>query len=331
FYISRKDYLRYADYFNENSLLISKKGLYYFFDKLRFRFGLICGALMFLFLCVTLSDVVFDIKIDGNMSISDDQIKARLSDYGIKYGCRAKDIDVHKVANTFLKQYSDVGWISVNFRGNIAYIELDERKSVQKDGDYSPTDLVAACDGQIDSIEILSGLRNVEVGQTVSAGDILASGNFVTETGAVLKMRSRGHVYAHVSNTFNIILPYNEPTDIQKSSVFARDLQIFGFHFSLGDKSGYDFSKRDQLYVFGKFLPCFMTTFYKNDTDYVYRKYSEEQLLKRANIELANAIEKKVFGKISEKITDYEFSDYGLLLRCRIESIEDIAKEVPST
>ena len=100
-----------------------------------------------------------------------------------------------------------------------------------------PANLVARCDGVITLPLVFEGECQVEIGDTVRAGQILASGVLNSEVEGVRLTRAAGEVLVRTTRTYRIFVPfaYKEQvyTGKERSALvlhfFGKDRNIFNF------------------------------------------------------------------------------------------------------
>lgn len=163
--------------------IIKKRGLFVAIRPFRKRWGLWMGLAVFIGIIFFCSGFVWQIEVEGCEETSYTQILADLDRLGLKIGCR-NTIDVGKIENKYLLGNEKLSWMSINIRGTTAYVEVKEQGAPPKMIDTSvPTNVYAARDGIILSIQDYNGIRCVQVGQAVSAGDLLVSGDWTDQYG----------------------------------------------------------------------------------------------------------------------------------------------------
>lgn len=97
----------------------------------------------------------------------------------------------------------EVSWLSVNISGCSAIIDVREGvgKTVKKDD--SPCDIVAAEDGQIQTLEVFGGTAVQEQNSAVLKGDTVISGIVENRDGGMSLRRASGYVTALTKHAFS--------------------------------------------------------------------------------------------------------------------------------
>jgi similar to stage IV sporulation protein len=124
------------------------------------------------------ADTVWDIRISGNGSLSEQSVLLQLESAGVGVGKRWSRIDKGESEATLLSASPDIGWVNINRRGSVAYVEIIE-KSAFGAGDVAEqrySNVIAERDCVIEKISVRSGCAAVKVGDTVKKGDVLIIG-----------------------------------------------------------------------------------------------------------------------------------------------------------
>ena len=108
---------------------------------------------------------------------------------GLFPGARKSAVSTSAVEAAILQDHPDLIWAYVHFQGTLAVIEVVEKTRPESVG---PGDVVAAKDGLVKSVLVLSGVPTVESGATVKKGDILIAG-----TPGDARKGARGNVVAN--------------------------------------------------------------------------------------------------------------------------------------
>ena len=201
-----------------SSLSVEKKGMPFLLYRYRCHIGLLCGALVALILFLSSFSVLWDVRIEGNEMQTDRQIAETLEGAGLCIGGQIRDLDTKEISDRALLSDPCLSFVSVNLRGCVAYVTVREtQKGAVEKPATAPADLVASCDGLIESLSVERGEIVTRAGQVVKAGDLLVSGMTSGLNGAAL-VRAEGAVYARVNRTFSITVPSVMETKIQKTA-----------------------------------------------------------------------------------------------------------------
>ena len=97
------------------------------------------------------------------------------SEVGLYPGVQRRNVDRHEVQKALLLRIDELSWATVRMSGTMAVIEATLRMGLDPSS-TRPGDVVAARDGIVERMMVLSGHALVAPGDTVKRGDILISG-----------------------------------------------------------------------------------------------------------------------------------------------------------
>lgn len=182
-------------------------GLFAFFWQHRARVGLAVGVLLSALMLLFLSGQVWDVRVEGNAQYSDAYLKETLAAQGLSVGTRISDFDRAGFCADYLIAREELSFLSVNFRGTVAYVQVIERQN--PDGGSEKTgaaNLVASSDAVIHSLSVKTGEPLVHVGAVVCAGEPLVSGVREGAGGSSL-VYAEGEVIGRVRHTLTLKIP----------------------------------------------------------------------------------------------------------------------------
>ncbi|MBO5939182.1 MAG: sporulation protein YqfD [Clostridia bacterium] len=312
-----------------------ERGLPSLLLRYRRRFGLLVGALCFFLIILFSGRVLWGIEIDGNHTLSDEEVLSELRACGLTVGCRLSELDTEVLENRVLIFSDEISWISVNLIGTVAHVELREVEELPPDEpNFDASNLVAARSGKIELLENIRGSAVVSIGDLVVEGELLVSGLSEMQSGGVRYRCAEGQVFARTERDFLVEIPYayqqKRYTGRKKSEksliFFEKEIKFFSNcrnlpatcdtintveYFSLWD---------------GRTLPVGIRTV-------EYREYEMCDEVRDATEAISLAYEclyeqmeaEELEGSLVRKSTVTEISDDALILRCRAEYIENIA------
>lgn len=150
--------------------IAAKKGIPFFFEKLKKRVFLLFGLVLFLAIFYFGSSYMWFVEIDGLNTIDRELVLEVLENRGITRGTKKSDVDRSQLENALLKELPRISWVNVKWQGTSLYIDLVEKKIIKKE---KSGEIVAAHDGVIKEIIVLKGRAVVKVGDTVNKGQTL--------------------------------------------------------------------------------------------------------------------------------------------------------------
>ena len=186
--------IRERDYLKNTNIILGQKckisdnpeGLLPLFRRaLRLKFSL--AALLFTTLLITLSpSLVWDVRVLGCERLSEAEVESTLSSLGLFAGAPWRKINSDATELSLLDSYPEIGWVSINRRGSVAYVEIIESAIPPSKEEALYSNVVATRDCVIRDISVSSGYAAVKVGQVVRRGEVLISGIPPEETGGEL-------------------------------------------------------------------------------------------------------------------------------------------------
>ena len=316
---------------------VTRRGLFAFASGYKMRIGFFIGAVLCAALLAASSFFVWDINVSGQTGLSEKEILKTLEGYGLYIGAYIPNIDTMRLENELVIDTEELSYASINLRGTVAEVVVRERKEKDVENISLPSNLVANCDGQIESIEVRGGMPTVKKGQIVKKGQLLVSGVIDSQAVGYRLGRARGEIYARISRSFTAEVPLvrekKSRTGEKKTRVTIR---FFAKKINLFSNNDISFEKYDtieeekRLCLFDRVeLPVFIikTTYseYVTETE----KISEEQALSIAEKELAGQTEKTLSeAQILAREERTEINDGILTLYADIDCIADITSEI---
>ena len=182
--ISASDFNRLEEIIHKTDVkvdILKKYGLPFFFQKKHSR----AYNLFFLLLAVSLIFIsnlfIWKIEFSGNLTVSDEQIADFLKVYDVDIGSLKASVEFEKIEKELRKEFSIIKWCSVSVNGNTLSISIEENslldlQKTENGTEFSYSDILASADGVIEEIMVRNGVPLVNIGDTVTKGQILVTG-----------------------------------------------------------------------------------------------------------------------------------------------------------
>ena len=192
--------------------ILRKAGLPFLYSRLFRRRGLVLGLCFFVLTLYVLSSFVLFVGIEGNQRLEEAYIRQLAADAGVHPGLAKTRLDKDEVANKLILAEPDIAWVGIEVRGTRLIIEIVETIDPPVNPD-TPGNIVAAKDGLITDVLVISGEARVNPGDIVSRGQILiegvlepqlvpptvgADGEELNQGPVTVPVRARGEVHARV-------------------------------------------------------------------------------------------------------------------------------------
>ena len=156
--------------------ILQKKGLPFYWRRLRGRQVLLAGTLLFFLSLYLLGSFIWSIELVG--IVEPDQaakIRAEVEKEGIRPGSWKGNIDPDSLARQIILHNPELAWVHVDIQGTVLIIDAVPKQLQSLVG--MPCHLVAREEGVIQDIALLAGEPLVKVGDTVQRGEILIRGS----------------------------------------------------------------------------------------------------------------------------------------------------------
>ncbi len=245
------------------------------------RPGLLVGALTAILISTYFSTVVWNIEITGNETISDAHVLELLGQRGLVPGVSRRSLDLDSMTNDIVIRDGSIAWISVNFRGTTAYVELEEYKAPDRAADEpeSACNIVASRDGMILSLDVYSGSGEVSQGESVKKGDLLISGIVDTANEGYKLKRADGLAVAEVVDTVRVEIPYKYVCKVSTGRTkVEKNLIFFGKRIQFSKNSGNVYDKCDIIENIKRIEPFDTVRLPVELVETIYNEYSLKEL-----------------------------------------------------
>lgn len=203
--------------------VVHRRGIPFIWKYMRNRKVFVLGPAIFTILLYLATSYIWFVTITGAESLATENIRGIAAKYGLRVGGAKSNIDVRHIENEFMLNMPEIAWIGISLEGVRANIDIVEKKFAKME-DRSPAHVIAAKDGVVTEIIVLSGQANIKKGDTVKRGDILIRGEAPelpigttgTGEGAMIPVRGKGIIKARVwyegygeANTLRMIYKKN--------------------------------------------------------------------------------------------------------------------------
>lgn len=182
FYIYASDLFRTKDFLNKTNtkVVIRKKlGLPFLLYKYRKRKIFLFSLILCLLILFFTTRFLWSFEITGNRTLTKDIYMDFLESENITFGTPTHTIDTSYLEKKLRNQYDYITWASFQVNGTRLELSVKENANAftnsEKDT-LNAYDLCASVNGVITKMVTRTGTPMVGVGSTVSAGDVLISG-----------------------------------------------------------------------------------------------------------------------------------------------------------
>lgn len=175
--------------------IIGRRGVIFAVLRYKKRYGIILGGVMALFLIVLLSNTVLSIEIDGNKTITGEQVLSLLNENGIAYGKFIPAFDLPEIERSITASVKQLSWVGIRHSGGRLIVEVDEvAPKPQIFSEHSPCNIVASRPAQLVRAQVYSGTLAAKIGDGVTKGQLLISGARTDPAGTSTALHAYGKV-----------------------------------------------------------------------------------------------------------------------------------------
>ena len=330
-----KDYLKFHSVKAKNRVktrVLARFGLPFFIKKHRLRVGFAAGLVLYFAALFFLSSFVWNVRVVGNVTISEKDILAACERLGLYEGVRRSDIDQELFRTRLALEFDNIAWASVNIEGVRATVNISESEP-DRLPPKAPSNLVAGFDGVITAIEVTEGTIKTAVGQTVRKGDLLVSGITEYKDGTYSFGASEGEVIAQTERELECFVPFEQTEKRYVGRpIKRRVLTFFGLNIPLylgtveGPYETETVCRRFEKYEMYLPIKLTETEFLKYET--VNITLSEEAAVQKAEAELLKLEESELKNaEILEKKADFEVTSSGVRIITKYKCRQNIGKQ----
>ena len=321
-------------------LLSAPQGIIAKITNYKHKAAFISASVLTMTILIFLSNIVWDIRVEGNIELTDSEVVAELEKSGLSIGTLWRNVEKSQVEATVLSDNEKLSWININRVGTVAYVVVKEKDKKQSDkvlNGYEFSNIVATEDCVIEDISVTSGIPMVKVGDVVKAGDILILGALPDASGNHL-CRAEGKIIGRVYSSVTAEVP----RQIEEKSILQRkfsglSVKIFDFPINIFktyrnfDSECDIIEEKSIISFFGICnLPIEVTKTYTVSYSYNNRTASDDELINLATYRI-NAMLYKALSDVDlcGLKTYGDFLDSGYIMRCEYIYTCNVAKEIP--
>lgn len=221
--------------------VLHRYGLPFFMSKMLARKIFVAGLLCCILFWALSSRFIWDIRIEGNLSLTEDVLLDYLKERGIHTAMKKSELQIEPLEQALREDYELITWTSARLRGSTLLIRIKENdmpvyEAKEEKENTSGVDLTAAKDGVVTYIITRKGVPLAAKGQSVQAGDVLVSGAI-----PVYNEDSTVRRYQFVEADADITLRYDQRLTFEEAVAYEEKLytgeSITIPVFGMGEKS----------------------------------------------------------------------------------------------
>ncbi len=301
--------------------------------------GFVLGALLFLFIIMLLSNMVWGINIKGASPQVEHGIRKELEDIGVAKGKLQFFIpDVETIQQELSYRMNNITWVGVELKGTTFHFQVVEKNEPEELEKTGPQNIVAKKKAIITKMFVEEGQPQVEVNDYVKEGQLLVSGVIGNED-ETKDVPAKAKIMGETWYKTSVELPLDSKFEVFSGNekrkhylaVGSWKIPIWGF-----GKNEYKQYVKETEEKNIKFLKWKLPIHYIEKTikekEGVNRKYSKKEAIKVAKKLARNNLDSTLPEDaeiISQKVLHEKVENGKVKLNIHYKVIEDIAKGQP--
>lgn len=335
--VSISDYKKLKDIAKKTKSRVKierKKGIPFLLHKYRKRKIFAILLVLLIIGLIATSNFIWNIEIEGNTTISKQEIIEELNKQGLKIGTNKNKINTNLIVNKVRLNREDIAWIGINLKGTNAIIEIKEATKAPEIVDENKyCNIISNKNAIITKVNVQNGTAVVKEGDIVKEGDVLVNGYLEGLYTGIRYVHAKADIEAKVWYTKKEKFYYNQrikvPTGAteEKHTLNINNFKI-NFYKTLSKFQKYDtINENKKLMLFSNFyLPIEII----KTTNYEYEEqditFTEEELKNKGTEKLANELENEIEYK--ENIVNKQVNVYGNTEYIEIEVIYEVLENI---
>lgn len=287
-----------------------KSGVPFFINRYRKRKIFAIAILVIAIFIFILTKFIWNIEVNGNEKISDEEIINLVSEYGIEIGKLKSNINTEKVSNQIRLNRNDLSWIGIAIKGTNVIVTLEEAIEKPEIIDKNEIcNIIATEDAIISKLVVQNGTARVSVGDEVKKGELLVEGVMEGTYSGTRKVHAEADVFGKIfyEKEKKEYFVQNEKiktgNEKKKNEICINNFKI-NFNKRLLNFENYDtISSSKKVKIFTNFyLPIEIKTTTYIEYQNFQKNYTEEELKKKIEKDLEEQIESEYqVSKYEEK------------------------------
>ncbi|WP_077621467.1 sporulation protein YqfD [Sediminibacillus massiliensis] len=219
---------------------IRRNGLPFLINRTLRKKQMVAGILLSAMFIAFLSNIVWDVQVEGVPMEIENKIMESLDEHGIHRGAMKFSIDTPgEIQKKLLDDIPELLWVGVTEKGTTYQLEGVEKTIIEEKEEQGPRNIVASKKGVIVDMFVAKGQPKVKVNDVVKKGDLLVSGILGEEDEEQELVTAEGEIIAETWYESNINIPLEAKYDVLTGSREKKyylkmgkwDIPIWGFKY----------------------------------------------------------------------------------------------------
>jgi similar to stage IV sporulation protein len=216
---------------------MQREGAPFLLNRLFHNSGLLVGGILFVFVILLLSNMVWGINVKGADPATEYKIYKELDKMGIKVGKLQLFVDnVESIQRQLSNNIEEITWVGVELKGTTYHLQVVEKNEPKQPEYLSPQNLVAKKKAVIVDYFVEEGQIVVDIHDIVQEGQLLVSG-LIGKEGQNLQVPAKGKILGETWYKSDVELPLKSTFQVyngnEKSKLYIKiahyKLPIWGF------------------------------------------------------------------------------------------------------
>ncbi|WP_054635480.1 sporulation protein YqfD [Thalassobacillus sp. C254] len=317
-----------------------REGLPFLLQWFRRRLGFTAGACLFVVLLYLLSNMVWDVQIDGASPQVEHELKKLTEEIGVTRGAFQFTLpSPEELQLQVTNGIEEATWIGVEVKGTTYHFHVVEQTLPEEAQYVNPRHLVAKKKAVVHDIFVEHGQAQVKPNDFVNKGDMLVSG-FVGKGEYTSLVAAKGQILGEIWYKAEVEVPKKvvmegltgEEKRKYLIKVFDVDIPLWGFTSKEAFESAKEEKNESTITIKGFNLPFSWQKIKYRETEQIIKENSKEEASKVAEIMGRHELHSRLPEDaeiIGEKVL-HEIEENGKVkLVIHYQVIEDITSEAP--
>lgn len=273
---------------------MNKHGLPFVKKRYLNKKPLLIGLILSILLLVTLSNMIWQVKVTGVPEELETRIYSKLESYGIHPGALKATIESpNQIQQLLVNDIPELLWVGVELKGTTYSLEGVEKIVIKDEGEKQPGHLIANKNAVIKNMYVKKGQPQVSVNDFVQKGKVLVSGAIEKsktedEDEQHDLVAAEGEIRGITWYQANVSIPLNIETEVLTGRVKeSYHLKIGKYTLPLwpfrseGFANEFRESEKNQLQIFGWELPIAFIENRKLEKTFEERQITEKEAIQR--------------------------------------------------
>ncbi|MCQ6273636.1 sporulation protein YqfD [Bacillus sp. V3B] len=318
---------------------IKGEGFPFLLKRLFHNSGFLVGAILFMFVILLLSNMIWGIHVKGADPATEYKIHKELDKLGVKVGKLQFFVDnVESIQRQLTNNIEEITWVGVELQGTAYHLQVVEKNEPKQPEYLSPQNLVAKKKAVIVDMFVEEGQAVVDIHDKVEEGQLLVSG-LIGKEGQNLQVPAKGEIWGETWYKSDVELPIKSTFQVyngnekQKYYIKIADFKIPIWGFGKIDFKEYETESNEKNINFMKWiLPFSFISDTHRENEEETRIYSKEEAFKvakeMAKLDIKNRLSEDAIIK-GEKVLHQSIDNGKVTISIHFQIIENIAEGKP--